>query len=124
MLNSAFSILFHIGLLLTPLLLFDHVYLVKSEIGISWYFLTLPKTFADYLTLMTIIVGLIVLILRITNKTSRFISRKQDYLWPLLLVVPFTTGYICSNVTIQPDTYNFYMLIHLLSACLIFILIC
>ena len=122
-LYSLVSILFHIGLLLTPLFLFDHALLIDNSVGFSWLGLSLPKSFADYLTLLTIGMGIILLTMRIGSQASRFLSRKQDFLWPVLLLIPFTTGYFCSNLVINPDAYNFYMLIHVLSGCAIFIMI-
>ncbi|MCL5991980.1 MAG: hypothetical protein M1419_07755 [Bacteroidetes bacterium] len=116
------SILFHIGLLITPIFLFDHALLFQNSIGISWIDLTLSKQLADWLTILTIITGIILLLIRLSSKTSRFISRNQDYLWPLLLLIPFISGLVCAQFTVEPDVYNIFMLIHILSGCLIFIL--
>jgi nitrate reductase gamma subunit len=116
------SIIFHIGLIFTPLLLFDHALLFDNAIGISWIGITLSKQIADVLTIVTIVTGIILLILRISNKQSRFISRKQDFLWPLILIIPSFSGLICAQLVVSPDAYNFFMLIHILSGCLIFIL--
>lgn len=120
---SVVSILFHIGLLATPIFLFDHALLFDNSIGISWIGLTLSKTTSDYLTLLTIITGGLVLIMRISNKFSRKISRKQDFLFPVLLIIPFITGYVCGNSVLNPETYNLFLLIHILSGELIFILL-
>lgn len=122
-LYSVVSIIFHIGLLFTPILLFDHALLFDNSIGFSWIGLTLSKDIADWLTLITIVVGVILLILRITNRASRSISRKQDFIWPLLLIIPFLTGFICGNSVLNPDSYKSFLLIHILSGELIFILL-
>ncbi len=121
--DAIVSILFHIGLLLTPIFLFDHALLFQRSIGTSCLGITLPKEIADNLTIITIFSGLILLILRLTNKSSRFISRKQDFLWLILLIIPFITGFVCSRFAVKPDTYNLLMLIHIFSGCLIFMLI-
>jgi len=118
---SMFSILFHIGLILVPILLLAHVRLWETALGFGW--LTLPKTWADLLTLVTIAAGVAIIIGRIASSNLRFLSRKQDYLWPLLLIIPFVTGYICSNMAVAPTTYQFFMLMHVLSGELIFVLI-
>lgn len=120
---SLISIIFHIGLLITPIFLFDHSLLFDNSVGISLLGISLSKETADFLTIMTIVFGVFLLIGRVSHKPSRFLSRKQDYLWPLLLLIPFVTGFICANSTINPATYNAFMLIHILSGCLIFILI-
>jgi len=118
---SIFSISFHVGLILVPIFLLAHVRLWETAIGFGW--LSLPKTWADILTLVAIIAGAGIIIGRIASSNLRFLSRKQDYLWPLLLIIPFVTGYICSNMAVSPATYQLSKLIHILSGELIFVLI-
>lgn len=118
---SLFSILFHVGLILVPLFLFAHVELWKGSLGFGW--ITLSKNLADILTVTTIIFGILLFIGRAASKESRFISRKQDYLWPPLLIIPFITGFVCANMAVSPQTYQVCMLIHVLSGELIFVLL-
>ena len=118
---SLFSILFHVGLILVPLFLFAHVELWKGSLGFGW--ITLSKNLADILTVTTIIFGILLFIGRAASKESRFISRKQDYLWPPLLIIPFITGFVCANMAVSPQTYQACMLIHVLSGELIFVLL-
>ena len=118
---SIFSILFHIGLILVPIFLFAHVKLWKRSVGISW--MTLPYNLAYWLTVSTIVFAIALIIGRIFNKSSSFISRKQDYLWPVLLLIPFITGFVCANLNVDPKSYQFFMLMHVLSGDLIFVLI-
>ncbi len=117
---SSISILFHVGLLLVPVFLFAHVHLWKQAIGFGWF--TLSKEWADWLTILTIASGIALFIGRVFTRSSSFLSRFQDYLWPLLLLVPFISGYVCANLTISPKLYQLLMLTHVLSAELIFIL--
>lgn len=118
---SVLSILFHIGLLLVPLFLYAHVLLWEKAIGISWP--TLPKLLADVLTLLVVATAILLFIGRVISRSSSFLSRKQDYLWPLVLMIPFVTGFVCANVGVSPALYRIFMLLHILSAVLIFILI-
>jgi nitrate reductase gamma subunit len=60
---------------------------------------------------------------RILSRSSSFLSRKQDYLWPLLLVIPFISGFICAHLNVSAKFYAISMLVHVLSGNLIFILI-
>ncbi len=120
---SFVSIVFHIGLLVTPIFLYDHALLFESAIGFSWVGITLSKEAADFLTILTIAAGFLLFILRSSYKTSRQLSRRQDFIWPLLIILPFVSGYVCSNSTLAPDTYYAFMLVHVLSAELIFILL-
>ncbi len=120
---SVISIIFHFGLLLTPILLIDHNLLFDSSIGFSLLGISISKGVADFLTILTIISALLLLTLRLSNETSRFLSRKQDFLWLILLIIPFSTGLVCAQIAVNPSTYNFFMFIHILSGCAIFILI-
>ena len=117
------SILFHIGLLITPIFLFDHALLIDNSIGFSWIAVSLSKSTADILTIATIVTGILLFLMRLSNKFSRFLSRTQDFLWPLLLLIPFVSGMICAQITVSPEAYQVFFLIHVLSGCLIFILI-
>ena len=118
-LYSIFAILFHIGLIVTPLFLFAHVQLWKSALGFGWF--SLPREWADILTFIALGGGLAIFIGRVGWRKSRAISRKQDYLWPLLLIIPFITGYFCMHSNLTPRAYDICMLIHILSAELIFV---
>ncbi|MFH2048222.1 MAG: hypothetical protein ABIJ12_02160 [bacterium] len=118
---SIISILFHVGLLLVPLFLFAHIQLWKSAIGFGWW--ALPKGIADILTIITITCGILLFIGRVSSTASNFISRKQDYWWPLLLLLPFITGFLCMNSSLAASTYQLLILIHILAAELIFILL-
>jgi len=117
---SLFSVIFHIGLIIVPIFLYAHVQLWKNGLGFGW--ITLGKSLADLLTITTIICALALFIGRIGSSSSRFISRKQDYIWPLLLILPFITGFSCANLNLAPSTYNLLMLFHILSAELILVL--
>lgn len=120
-LYSVFSILFHIGLLVVPIFLYAHVRLWENALGFGWP--TLPYKVAYWLTVSTIVCAVLLLLGRLLSPRSSFLSRKQDYLWPLLLLVPFVTGFICAHTAVAPATYQFFMLVHILAAELIFILI-
>ena len=117
---SVFSVLFHIGLLIVPVFLFAHVSLWKETLGFGWP--TLSKVWADWMTLGTIGFALALLIGRIASRESRFLSRKQDYLWPMVLLIPFLTGYLCANLGLGPTVYRLSMLIHILAGETIFVL--
>ncbi|MEZ5359736.1 MAG: hypothetical protein R3F48_13035 [Candidatus Zixiibacteriota bacterium] len=119
-LYGLFSILFHIGLIIVPIFLLAHIQLWNDSIGLSWW--SIPHNWADYLTILTIVCGVLLLIGRISSATSRYLSRKQDFLWPALLILPFISGYMCASMTLSASMYQIMMLVHLLSAELIFVL--
>ncbi len=118
---SLFSILFHVGLILVPIFLYAHIQLWAGDVGISWR--ALPEIAADILTISTVAFALLLFIGRVSKRTSSFLSRRQDYFWPLLLSVPFITGFICANLGVGLTAYRIFMLVHVLSAELIFVLI-
>lgn len=120
-LYSIFSIIFHIGLILVPIFLLSHIQLWEKNLGIKW--IALSKYWADLLTLTTIGTGLFLVVVRISTMSSRFLSRKQDYVWPVLLIIPFITGYLGTNGGLSPTAYQIFMLLHFISADIIFIII-
>jgi nitrate reductase gamma subunit len=118
---SLISFVFHIGLILVPIFLLGHIQLWRDSIGFGWF--TLSDNLADILTIITMIAAVALFLGRITSRNARFISRPQDYIWPLLLAVPFVTGYVCNNAGISALLYRWMMLVHMLSAELIFVMI-
>jgi nitrate reductase gamma subunit len=118
---STISFCFHLGLLLVPLFLAAHVVLWKHGVRFAWP--VIPQRLANYLACVVIIAGLGLFGGRLLNPAARKLSRRQDLAWPLLLVVPFITGYVCSNLAIRPTTYDAMMLVHVYSADLIMLLI-
>ncbi len=119
--HSTIAFLFHLGLLGVPLFLGAHVLLWKRAIDIAWP--TLPQSLADRLTLLTIFTGLCLFLGRILDPSARAISRPQEFLWPLILVIPFTTGYACANLAVSPAAYYALMLVHLYAGNLIMALL-
>jgi hypothetical protein len=120
-LYSAFSAVFHIGLILTPIFLFPHIQLWRQGLGIQWP--SIPHALADILTLITIATALGLIVGRLGSNEARRISRFQDVLLPPLLMVPFITGFLAMHPAWNPADYNAVMLVHVMSANLIFILI-
>ncbi len=118
---SIASVLFHVGLIVTPIFLFAHIRLWERQIGFGWP--ALSPLVADVMTIATIILALILFAGRVASPLSRTLSRGQDYVWPLLLAVPFISGLFASRPTWCPVDYQVMLLIHVLSAELIFVLI-
>ena len=117
---SITSVLFHVGLLLTPIFLMAHVLLWKRGLGLAWP--ALPQLLADGLTLLTIVAGIALIVGRLANRESRELSRFQDYALPPLLLVPFISGFLALHPAWSPISYTGAMLVHVLSGDLIFLL--
>ena len=118
---SIASVSFHVGLILTPIFLGAHIMLWKRGIGFGWPGLT--SGLADALTILTVAAGIGLIIGRLANPFSRGISRFQDFALPPLLIIPFLSGFLAMHPALNPMPYNAAMLIHTLSADLIFVLI-
>jgi nitrate reductase gamma subunit len=120
-LMSISSFIFHIGLLIVPIFLINHIDLWKSGTGISWP--GLPMWLADVLTILTILSCIILFIFRLLNKSTRALSTGSDYLLLICVGLPFITGFMAMNPSFNPVSYNLIMLIHTLSAELVFVML-
>jgi nitrate reductase gamma subunit len=118
---SLTSILFHVAIIITPIFLSAHILLWKRGLGISWP--AISYSAADYLTLIAIITGIALLAQRVGARDSRALSRVQDYLLPVLIVIPFITGYLAMHPGLNPFGYNGTMFVHVMSGNLILLLI-
>jgi nitrate reductase gamma subunit len=118
---SAFSFLFHIGIILVPVFLVDHIVLWEGFLKLNLP--SLGKGFADFLTLFTICCILVLLCMRIFVKRQRSMSMRMDYFLLILILIPFASGYLASHPGSNPFTWESMMLVHLLSAELLFVLI-
>jgi nitrate reductase gamma subunit len=118
---SVVSFLFHIGILVVPLFLADHIALWERLIGGS-----LPAigyTLADTLTLFTLACLAVLFGYRVFLPRLRAMSQPSDYYLLMVIFVPFATGYAASHPWINPISWEAMMLIHLLSAEFLFVLI-
>jgi len=118
---SVFSFLFHIGIILVPVFLADHIILWEGFLKINLP--SLGKGFADILTLFTIVCILVLLCMRVFVKRQRAMTKPMDYFLLILILVPFASGYFASHPGSNPFSWESMMLTHLLSAELLFILI-
>jgi nitrate reductase gamma subunit len=84
------SYLFHICLILTPILTVGHVMLWKESWGVSWW--TLPDSLSKVMAVIVIVGGLAFLMRRISNPTVRFVSSTSDFILLTLVLAPFITG--------------------------------
>ena len=118
---SLASVIFHVGLIVTPIFLADHVLLWQRSTGVSWP--SLGTGAADALTLTTLAAAGVLLLIRLVRPAARMLSRLGDYVLLLLVALPFLTGYLAAHPTASPLPYRAMMLTHVLSANLLFVLI-
>ena len=118
---SITSIIFHVALIVTPIFLGAHILLWDRGLGIAWP--AISNAAADILTVIGIVAGLAIFIQRLGARSSRALSRLQDYLWPLLFVTVFASGFLAMHPAFNPLSYQAAMLVHVISADLILVLI-
>jgi nitrate reductase gamma subunit len=118
---SLTSIAFHVAVIVAPIFLGAHILLWDRGLGLAWPSIT--NAAADVLTLIAIFTGLLLFIQRLSARDSRAISRLQDYLWPLLVVVPFASGFLAMHPDLNPFGYNGTMFVHVMSGNLILLLV-
>jgi nitrate reductase gamma subunit len=118
---SIASILFHVGIILVPIFLIEHVALWHRGLGISWP--TISQSLADGLTLLALVMIVALLIGRLSNRTARALTRGQDMVLLVLISLPFVSGFLASHPLINPVNYHAMMLIHVISANLIMCLV-
>ncbi len=82
---------FHAFLLIVPVFLLTHVLLIYEAWGLAWP--TLPGWLADAGTLIVSAACVFFLIRRLTRPELRYISGPMDYLIPVLVFIPFVTGF-------------------------------
>jgi len=87
--------LFHAGLLVLPFFLLAHVILFYEAWGLSWP--TLPGWLADAATLFVAAACVFFLIRRVMSPEMRYISTPMDYCIPMLILIPFISGFLASH---------------------------
>ncbi|MBW1810508.1 MAG: hypothetical protein JRJ87_20085 [Deltaproteobacteria bacterium] len=118
---SITSLVFHVAIIVTPVFLGAHILLWERGLGFVWP--AVSNAVADVLTVIGIVAGLAIFIQRLGARSSRAISRLQDYLWPLLITTVFASGFLAMHPTLNPLSYQAAMLVHVISGDLILVLI-
>jgi len=108
---SMISFIFHIGLIIVPVFLFEHIIIWKHIFKFGWP--AIGKNAADVLTLISIVCGLILLGYRIFSQKRRNLSAARDYFFLILILVIFISGYLIPGET-HFLSFESRMLIHVL----------
>ena len=118
---SLTSFVFHLGILIVPLFLVGHIDQWRSGVGLAWR--GIAPGLADALTLLTIAGAVVLLGFRIFDAAGRALSRAGDYLLLVAVLVPFVSGFAAMHPAWNPARYDTMMLVHVLSAELLFVLL-
>jgi len=116
------SLVVRAGAVLVPAFMAAHVYLWKRGLGLP-YWPALPKQVADVLAIVTIVGGFALLLGRIYSPLLRRMEPAWSFVKPLILIIPFLTGFLSMRPAWSPIDYHVVMLLHVLSASLVFVMI-
>lgn len=114
------SIVFHVGLILTPLFFLPHIELWARATGLSWP--GMPGKWADALTALTIATAVLLVVFRLSDRGSRALSKPQDWLLTPLCAVVFLAGFLATHPTHSPFAYTTTRLVHVLAGDLLLVL--
>ncbi|MFH1530165.1 MAG: hypothetical protein ABIK09_05445 [Pseudomonadota bacterium] len=117
---SVTSILFHVSILIVPIFLVGHIALWSRGLGISWP--GVPNQVADILTIVAIIAAVALVAQRLGARATRQLSRFQDYALPLVIAMPFATGFLLMHPGVSPFAYEPTLFTHVMSGNLVFVL--
>ena len=112
---------FHASIIVTPILLAGHIVLIQRGTGLWWP--AIPNIVADVLTVVAVITCFALILRRAVKPESRAVSRFSDFAIPLLIAVPFASGFMVMHPWANPFSLEAILLVHVMSANLIMILI-
>lgn len=115
------ALVFRITAVLVPAFMVAHVYLWERNIGFAWP--TMSASLADKLSVVTIVAGVVLFLGRLYSPILRQIEPGWSFLKPLVLILPFVTGVMAMHPTWSPFDYHLVLLIHVLSAALVFVMV-
>ncbi|MGO9443457.1 MAG: hypothetical protein ACLPXB_01630 [Thiobacillaceae bacterium] len=93
---------FHIGLFIIILFFEPHIQLFKTTLGLVWP--GLPSKVVDFITVLTLIAMIVVLVDRINKKVKRFLSTFGDYFAWTITFLPVLTGWMAVQHLVMPYT--------------------
>lgn len=114
------SLLFHVAILIVPLFLAGHIALWARGLGLSWP--AIPSRVADVLTVVAVVAGVALVVQRLAARATRALSRFQDYALPLLIALPFASGFLLVHPQLNPFSFSATLLVHIMSANLVLVL--
>jgi nitrate reductase gamma subunit len=104
-----------------PMFLAGHIALLTGALGLWWP--AIPNGLADVLTVVAVVTAVALVVQRAAASATRSLSRFQDYALPLVIAVPFASGFLVMHPAVNPFAYEATLLVHIFSANLVLILI-
>jgi nitrate reductase gamma subunit len=118
---SLTTVVFHVSIILVPLFLAGHIALWEPVLGFGLP--ALPNALATALTVAALVTAVALVIQRIASPATRVLSRFRDYALPLVVAVPFASGFLVMHPALNPFSYEATLLVHVMSANLVLVLI-
>lgn len=118
---SLTSVAFHVAILIAPVFLGGHIALWTRSLGIGWP--AIPNLAADVLTIVAVVTAVALVMERAAARATRALSRFQDYALPVIIAVPFASGFLAMHPAANPFPYQATLFVHIMSANLVFVLV-
>jgi len=118
---SMTSFIFHLAILIVPIFLAGHIALWARGGGITWP--AVSNSVADVFTIFAVVTAVLLVVQRVAARATRELSRFQDYALPLLIAVPFASGFLVMHPSMNPFSYEAMLFTHIMGANLVFVLI-
>ncbi len=115
------SVLFHVAVIIVPVFLAAHILLWERGLGVRWPAIGQPL--ADALTLLGLTAGVILIVQRIFVRSSRALSRPQDFILPVLITAVFGSGFLAMHPAGNPFAYDPTIFMHVVCGNLIFMVL-
>lgn len=112
------SYIFHLLLFIVPIFLLSHVALLEESM--QWSLPYLSDSVADILTVVVILALIFFAIRRMVVPEVKYLTGLSDYVFILLVAIPFITGFIAYH---QFFAYKAMVIVHVISGELMLILI-
>ncbi|UCG87127.1 MAG: hypothetical protein JSW71_00860 [Gemmatimonadota bacterium] len=115
------TLTFHVAVIVVPIFLAGHIALWKSGIGLSWP--AISNGLADVLTITAVATAALLVVQRATARDSRALSRFSDYVLPVVIAVPFVSGFLVMHPVWNPFSYDATLFVHVMSGNVLLVLI-
>ncbi|MBM3328279.1 MAG: hypothetical protein FJY67_02240 [Calditrichaeota bacterium] len=115
--TAVILLIFHVSLILVPLFLPAHVIQWKQNVGFAW--LPISQRLSDMLTIALIATAIALLAIRVGRIIVGQLRPSKGLIWPIFLIIPFISGFICVNLDVTPNVYYGSLLIHVYSGNLV-----
>ncbi|MDF1591550.1 MAG: hypothetical protein P1P89_08570 [Desulfobacterales bacterium] len=106
---TALFLVFHTGLLITPIFLTAHNIILKERWGFSFW--TIPESAADLLTIALIVASIFIILRRIALPEVRILTTVYDFAVIIIAVAPFVTGFIAHHMA---SDYKLWTILHII----------